>query len=187
MDSNIIKGVTGHRTDEAFQRYNQITSKDAAIVMQKAQKGEVVEQRIASPVNSAKCSNKNKSSMLEYCIAAKTILNLIALQQQGIDIYQLPELPKIMATIKNVQRLEEVKEPFIKMYNATKEKESILQSIDQIDKFIWNLGKRKADPELYQMLQHKLLALGLSDYPIIPTDDLHYIWQQEIRDEEFEA
>ena len=36
MDSNIIKGVTGHRTDEAFQRYNKITSKDAATVMQKA-------------------------------------------------------------------------------------------------------------------------------------------------------
>lgn len=36
LDSNIIKGVTGHRTDEAFQRYNKITSKDAATVMQKA-------------------------------------------------------------------------------------------------------------------------------------------------------
>lgn len=36
LDSNIIKGVTGHRTDEAFQRYNKITSKDAATVMQRA-------------------------------------------------------------------------------------------------------------------------------------------------------
>ena len=50
--------------------------------------------------------------MLEYCIAAKTILNLITLQQQGINIYQLPELPKVMATIKNVQRLEEIKETY---------------------------------------------------------------------------
>lgn len=184
LDSNIIKGVTGHRTDEAFQRYNQTTSKDAASVMQKAQKGEIAGQRIASPVTSVKCSNKNKSSMLEYCIAAKTILNLIALQQQGINIYQLPELPKVMATIKNVQRLEEIKDTFIKKFNVSPNKESILQSIEQIDKFIWNVGKRKADPELYQMLQHKLLALGLSDYPIISTDDLHQIWQQELLEEE---
>ena len=125
--------------------------------------------------------------MLEYCIAAKTILNLIALQQQGINIYQLPELSKIVATIKNIQRLEEIKETFIKKFNASKDKESILQCINQVGKFIWNVGKNKADPELYQILQHKLLVLGLSDCPIIPTDDLERVWQQEILEDEMKG
>ena len=182
LDSNIIKGVTGHRTDEAFQRYNQITSKDAAIVMQKAQQGKIIEQT-TSIIRPLKSSNKKKDSMLEYCIAAKSILNLIGLQQQGIDIYQLPELSKVMATIKNIQKLEEVKEPFIKKFNESNDKESILKSIDQIDRFVWNIGKRKADPELYQMLQHKLLTLGLSKKTVFSTDVLHYIWQQELSEE----
>ena len=103
-----------------------------------------------------------------------------------------PELPKIRvipkiptdAIIKNIQRLEAVKELFIEKFKASEDKEIILQSIGQVDKFIWNIGKRKADPELYQMLQHKLLTLGLSDEPIMSADDLDYTWQMEIHEEQ---
>ena len=142
---------------------------------------ELIDKGIAEKSNS---KSRKKVSMLEYCIAANTILSLIGLQQQGIDIYQLPELSKAIAIIKNIQRLEVVKEPFIEKFKASEDKETILQNIVQIDKFIWNIGKRKADPELYQMLQHKLLTLGLSDYPIMSADDLDYIWQMEIHEEE---
>ena len=142
---------------------------------------ELIDKSIAEKSNS---KSPKKVSMLEYCIAANTILSLIGLQQQGIDIYQLPELSKAIAIIKNIQRLEVVKELFIEKFKANEDKETILQRIDQVDKFIWNIGKRKADPELYQMLQHKLLTLGLSDYPIMSADDLDYIWQMEIHEEE---
>ena len=50
LDSNIIKGVTGHRTDEAFQRYNKITSKDAASVMQKARQEAIAFEKSSIPV-----------------------------------------------------------------------------------------------------------------------------------------
>lgn len=50
LDSNIIKGVTGHRTDEAFQRYNKITSKDAASVMQKARQEAITFEKSSIPV-----------------------------------------------------------------------------------------------------------------------------------------
>lgn len=142
---------------------------------------ELIDKGIAEKSNS---KSRKKVSMLEYCIAANTILSLIGLQQQGINIYQLPELSKAIAIIKNIQRLEVVKEPFIEKFKASEDKETILQNIVQIDKFIWNIGKRKADPELYQMLQHKLLTLGLSDEPIMPADDLDYIWQMEIHEEQ---
>lgn len=142
---------------------------------------ELIDKGIAEKSNS---KSRKKVSMLEYCIAANTILSLIGLQQQGIDIYQLPELSKAIAIIKNIQRLEVVKEQFIEKFKESEDKETILQNIDQVDKFIWNIGKRKADPELYQMLQHKLLTLGLSDEPIMSADDLDYIWQMEIHEEE---
>lgn len=142
---------------------------------------ELIDKGIAEK---SKSKSQKKVSMLEYCIAANTILSLIGLQQQGINIYQLPELSKAIAIIKNIQRLEAVKELFIEKFKASEGKEIILQSIDQVDKFIWNIGKRKADPELYQMLQHKLLTLGLSDEPIMSADDLDYTWQMEIHEEE---
>ena len=38
LDSHVIKGVTGHKTEEAFERYNKLSSEDAAQVMLNAQK-----------------------------------------------------------------------------------------------------------------------------------------------------
>lgn len=38
LDSHVIKGVTGHKTEEAFERYNKLSSEDAAQVMLKAKK-----------------------------------------------------------------------------------------------------------------------------------------------------
>lgn len=182
-DSHIIMKITGHKTDEAFRKYARLTSDDAANTILK----KVAEIPTRKAVAFTQKETKKKSGMLEYCLAANTILNLIELQQQGINIYQLPELSKVVTTIKNIQRLEEVKETFISKFNESKDKESILQNINQVDKFIWNVGKNKADPELYQMLQHKLLSLGLSDYPIIATDILERAWQQELLEEEMKG
>lgn len=190
--------ATGHDDTKMIDEvYSHLTHKDkskkVAVAFEKAFNPKTPEASTES-INADKilelidkgiaAKSQKKVSMLEYCIAANTILSLIGLQQQGINIYQLPELSKAIAIIKNIQRLEDVKEPFIEKFKASEDKEIILQSIEQVDKFIWNIGKRKADPELYQMLQHKLLTLGLSDEPIMSADDLDYIWQMEIHEEQ---
>ena len=38
LDSHVIKGVTGHKTEEAFKRYDKLSSEDAAQVMLNAKK-----------------------------------------------------------------------------------------------------------------------------------------------------
>ena len=190
--------ATGHDDTKMIDEvYSHLTHKDkskkVAVAFEKAFNPKTPEASTES-INADKilelidkgiaAKSQKKVSMLEYCIAANTILSLIGLQQQEINIYQLPELSKAIAIIKNIQRLEAVKELFVEKFKASEDKETILQSIEQVDKFIWNIGKRKADPELYQMLQHKLLTLGLSNEPIMSADDLDYIWQMEIHEEE---
>lgn len=76
LDSHIIKGVTGHRTEEAFKRYDKVSSEDAAQVMLKAQK---------KNVESSLLLKEHELTIQEADVFATTISTLQKTYKQDVE------------------------------------------------------------------------------------------------------
>ena len=76
LDSHIIKGVTGHRTEEAFKRYDKVSSEDAAQVMLKAQK-----KNVESPL----LLKEHELTIQEADVFATTISTLQKTYKQDVE------------------------------------------------------------------------------------------------------
>lgn len=169
--------VTGHTRLSTLQKYDKgnplEASKQIADLQNKGKGSEA--DAVAKP--------KPKVKVLDYLFAESTLLRLDKLRSQEVNIKELPELHKAVNVIKNLSTIDKAK-----AFLDSIDKMQLYDRIKVIGDILWYIGRKSADAKLYQLYEHKVIELGLSDSLTEITDEdlLHQLWQQDFYNEQEE-
>lgn len=174
-DSHILMKITGHSTEEAFKKYAKLSSEDAANTVLNIEAGKTETVDIVVP----KITPKVK--VLDYLFAESTLLKLDELHSKEVNIYELSETHRAIKIVKNISTTDKAK-AFLDSIDKTQ----FYERINKIGEILWYIGRRYADPILYQIYEQKVIELGLSDSlnQITDADVLNQLWQQEYYNEQ---
>lgn len=174
-DSHILMKITGHSTEEAFKKYAKLSSEDAANTVLNIEAGKTEAVDIVVP----KITPKVK--VLDYLFAESTLLKLDELHSKEVNIYELSETHRAIKIVKNISTTDKAK-----VFLDSIDKTQFYERINKIGEILWYIGRRYADPILYQIYEQKVIELGLSDSlnQITDADVLNQLWQQEYYNEQ---
>ena len=186
LNEQDIIAVTGHRDTRMLAQYDRRSKQQKVVKAGKALanmklKGESSVEKATAPTLS---KAKKKLKVLDYLLAEDTLLRLQKLQDNGINIYDLPEIKKVMDTIKDVKRIDEVR-----LFLDGIDKKLLYTRVNMLEPIIYKMARHNCDFTLYQLFQQKVVELGLSDKinRIIDHDLLDEFWAMDYADKDLES
>lgn len=183
-DNRKIQTYSGHETTDMVEHYTKIVSpKDYKIFKDTIRNNPDRILRYADEEDNQKLfeeyvgTKKDKTKVLDYLFDINKLLQIKDMQSNGIDIYQLAEMKQIMSTIKNTSKLDEIAE------KLKGKEDAIMEHLDKIDSFVWNIAYSYKDAELWQKYEYKKMKLNIID-KIYTKAEIEYIWLVEDKEAE---
>jgi site-specific recombinase XerD len=165
MQSRLIMKVTGHKTEDAFNKYVGVTSKDGAQAFLEKENKEALES------------------------TDKTIEEIHTSKQ--IDVFNKLFAGDIFLGFKDHKIKESIVNKAVDILTSYNNniKDCIVDpdlsnKLSKINNIIWEIGKKYADPYIWIMYLRKKKDLGLYNDDIPTEIELNELWQQEIANDE---